>query len=245
MRIVDRMLWLYGPGAKVGTKEGVLATCERLLSGPAHHPNFLTVIRLSLLFLALLFSASPARSQISPGPLAKAHQSLNGTSQCASCHQFGTSAPTFKCLDCHKEIARLLSENNGYHARLEMKNPNGKECVRCHLDHNGENFSLIHWEPSKKQFDHRLTGYPLEGKHAGVECEKCHTPAHMLPEIRGLLKRQDAAGSFLGASTQCMTCHEDYHKGRFGKQCQDCHTVNDWKDAKANKNFDHSKTRYP
>src|SRR5216110_1241701 len=124
------------------------------------------------LFAALVFSASPGKSQISPGPLAKAHQSLSGTSQCASCHQFGASTPTFKCLECHKEIARLLSENTGYHARLEMKNPNGKECVRCHLDHNGENFSLIHWEPSKKQFDHRLTGYPLEGKHAGVDCEK-------------------------------------------------------------------------
>src|SRR5216110_3156603 len=93
------------------------------------------------LFAALVFSASPGKSQISPGPLAKAHQSLSGTSQCASCHQFGASTPTFKCLECHKEIARLLSENTGYHARLEMKNPNGKECVRCHLDHNGENFS--------------------------------------------------------------------------------------------------------
>jgi hypothetical protein len=67
----------------------------------------------------------------------------------------------------------------------------------------------------------------------------------MRPEIRALLKRQDAAASYLGASTQCITCHEDYHKGRFGKQCQDCHNVNDWKDAKVNKNFDHSKTRYP
>lgn len=126
-----------------------------------------------------------------------------------------------------------------------MKNPNGKDCVRCHLEHNGEDFGLIHWEPSQKQFDHRLTGYPLEGKHSGVACEKCHTSAHMLPEIRGLLKRQDATKSFLGASTKCVTCHEDYHKGQFGTDCQKCHNVNDWKDAKTTKDFDHSKTRYP
>jgi hypothetical protein len=69
----------------------------------------------------LLMVCVPAQGQISPGPLSKAHQSLNGTTQCASCHQFGTSTPTFKCLDCHKEIARLLSENVGYHARLEMQ----------------------------------------------------------------------------------------------------------------------------
>jgi len=223
-------------------KEGVLATCQQIASWLSHPHNTLNPVR-SFLVVAVLFSAAlPARSQISPGPLSKAHQSLSGTTQCAGCHQFGTSTPTFKCLDCHKEIARLLLENLGYHARLEMKNPNGKDCVRCHLEHNGENFSLIHWEPSVKQFDHRLTGYPLEGKHSSVACEKCHTPSHMIPEVRGLLKRQNPAGSYLGASSKCIACHEDYHKGQLGKECQDCHNVNDWKAAKQ---FDHSRTRYP
>lgn len=240
-----RMLWSYGQTRRMRTKEGVVYTCEKAASGRSRQCHLLSGIRVFLIFATLLFLASSARSQISPGPLAKAHQSLSGTTQCASCHQFGTSTPTFKCLDCHKEIARLLSENLGYHARMEMKNPNGKECVRCHLDHNGENFSLIHWEPSQKQFDHGLTGYPLQGKHSGVACEKCHTPSHMLPEIRGLLKRQDAAKSFLGASTKCVACHEDYHKGRLGTDCEKCHNVNDWKDAKTTKDFDHSKTRYP
>ena len=66
-----------------------------------------------------------------------------------------------------------------------MKNPNGRDCVRCHLEHNGEDFSLVHWEPSLKQFDHRQAGYPLVEKHAAVACEKCHTPAHMVPAQRG------------------------------------------------------------
>ena len=35
-------------------------------------------------------------------------KSLTGTTQCASCHQFGASTPTFKCLDCHREIAGSL-----------------------------------------------------------------------------------------------------------------------------------------
>ena len=63
-----------------------------------------------------------------------------------------------------------------------MANPNSKDCVRCHLDHNGKDFGLIHWEPPQKQFDHKLTGYVLEGKHAGIACEKCHTPGYMIPE---------------------------------------------------------------
>src|SRR5947208_16837280 len=42
-----------------------------------------------------------------------------------------------------------------------------------------------------------------------------------------------------------MACHEDYHKGRLGKDCENCHNVKDWKEATTTKNFDHSKTRYP
>jgi len=193
-------------------------------------------------FLLLVFGPAPLSAQISPGPLAKAHQSLSGTSQCASCHEFGAKAPTFRCLDCHKEIARLLSENRGYHAGLQMKNPNSKDCVRCHLEHNGEGFALIHWEKPKKDFDHKLTGYPLEGKHAAVACEKCHSPAHIAPDMRPLLKRRDLSQAFVGFSQQCVTCHEDVHKGQLGKNCESCHNVVDWKAAKQ---FDHSKTRYP
>jgi hypothetical protein len=196
---------------------------------------------LPVFLLLALFSVS-AKAQISPGPLSRAHQSLTGTTQCANCHQFGAKTPTFKCLDCHTEIARLLSEHRGYHARLELTNPNGRDCVKCHLEHNGENFPLVHWEPSFKQFDHRLTGYPLEGKHTGVVCASCHMNSHMVPEIRPLLKRQDSSKSYLGLSANCITCHEDYHKGQLGRDCQSCHNVSDWKAAKQ---FDHSRTRYP
>ena len=194
------------------------------------------------LALLLFIFAIPAQAQISPGPLSKAHQSLSGTTQCASCHQFGASTPVFRCTDCHKEIARLLAERRGYHARLEIKNPNGKDCVRCHLEHNGADFPVIHWETPVKQFDHKLAGYPLEGKHAAVPCEKCHAASFISLDIRMLLKRQDAAKSYLGLSTKCVSCHVDYHKGQLGTDCQSCHNVNDWKAAKQ---FDHSKTRYP
>ena len=78
----------------------------------------------SLLFLSgFLFMAAGARAQISPGALSKAHQSLNGSTQCNTCHQFGASTPTFKCLECHKEIADRLAAHKGYHALLGMKNP--------------------------------------------------------------------------------------------------------------------------
>jgi len=197
----------------------------------------------SLLLLAAACVAVPsARAQISPGPLSKAHESLSGSTQCRTCHQFGTSAPTFKCLECHKEIAERLTANKGYHAQLGMKNPNGKDCVRCHLEHNGEDFSLVHWETPVKQFDHRLAGYPLVEKHATVACEKCHTPAHMVPSLRALIRNKNLPASFMGLSQDCASCHQDVHKGQLGNDCQRCHNITDWKQAKQ---FDHSKTKYP
>jgi hypothetical protein len=197
----------------------------------------------SLLLLATAcFVVPSARAQISPGPLSKAHESLNGSTQCRTCHQFGTSTPTFKCLDCHKEIADRLTANKGYHAQLGMKNPNGKDCVRCHLEHNGEDFSLIHWETAVKQFDHRLAGYPLVEKHAILACEKCHTPARMVPSLRALIKNKNLPASFMGLSQDCASCHQDVHKGQLGNDCQRCHNITDWKQAKQ---FDHSKTKYP
>ena len=196
---------------------------------------------LILLLLTILF-ASSSRAQISPGPLSKAHQPLSGTTQCASCHQFGASTPTFKCLDCHKEIAGRLAGKHGYHFQIQMHNPNGKDCVHCHLEHNGEDFTLIHWEPSQKQFDHHLTGYNLEGKHSGIACEKCHSPMYMVADERALIKMKDLSKSFLGLSQDCVTCHKDPHKGQLGNNCLQCHNFTDWKAAKQ---FDHSKTRYP
>jgi hypothetical protein len=192
--------------------------------------------------LFLLFSAAGARAQVSPGPLSKAHQSLTGTTQCASCHDFGTKTPTFKCLDCHKEIAAALADKHGYHAALEMQNPRGKDCVRCHLEHNGLNFHLVHWDTPIKQFDHKLAGYPLDGKHAQVDCQQCHTPANIAPAQRALMQKKDLTKTYFGMSEKCMSCHEDYHKGQLGKDCASCHNTGDWKAAKQ---FDHNKTRYP
>jgi len=194
------------------------------------------------IFAGLLLTSISAHAQISPGPLSKAHQSLNGATACNSCHQFGTSTPTFKCLECHKEIAQDLSAKHGYHAQLGMNNPNGRDCVRCHLEHNGEDFTLIHWEPSQKQFDHKLAGYPLVDKHASVACEKCHTPKNVVPAMRALIKYKDLARSYQGLSKDCVSCHEDVHKGQLGPDCTSCHNIIDWKQANQ---FDHSKTKYP
>ncbi len=181
------------------------------------------------------------RAQISPGPLSKAHQSLSGLTQCTSCHKLGTGG-ALKCLDCHAEIKQRLALRQGFHATVVKSETPDRDCVRCHSEHNGENFQLIRWEPSREKFDHSKTGYALEGKHAAIECKQCHTAGLIQPPLRNLIRYKDLNKSFLGLSRACLSCHKDFHQGQLNKDCQTCHNTTEWKDVSR---FNHAKTRYP
>ena len=207
-------------------RTGVAAACVQILTA-----GFL-----------LLLLVSPLHAQLSPGPLSKAHQSLSGATQCTSCHTLRVGARELKCVECHVEIGQRLREHRGLHATL-VKNPaSGQECAKCHSEHNGPDFYLIHWDGPINSFDHRQAGYVLEGKHAQIECAKCHTPANIAPAQRTQIKVQDLSRTWLGLSKDCVACHKDPHSGRLGPNCTQCHNFSDWKAASG---FDHSKTRYP
>ncbi len=187
-----------------------------------------------------------AHAQISPGPLARAHQSLNGDTNCVKCHSVATKVPTFRCLDCHREIAAEVRQNRGLHSTFPQSGQPGAACVKCHSDHNGVDFQMVHWTPTAKGFDHLKTGYALEGKHVGVGCRTCHTAQHISSQARSLLGSKDLNRTWLGLSANCLTCHEDKHQGRLGSECARCHTTVDWKAASIDRqNFDHGRTRYP
>ncbi len=123
--------------------------------------------------------ACAANAQISPGPLARAHQSLSGGSNCVKCHVVSSKTPTFRCVECHREIAAELEQNRGLHATYPRAGAPGAACVKCHSDHNGADFQMVRWDPTPKGFDHAKTGYLLDGKHVGVNCRSCHTPQHI------------------------------------------------------------------
>ncbi|HLK19153.1 MAG TPA: cytochrome c3 family protein [Bryobacteraceae bacterium] len=191
----------------------------------------------------LVFLCVPGWGQISPGTLSRAHDNLNGPTQCAACHIFGAGAPRFKCLSCHTEIRRRLATGRGFHARV-VKNVSGQEdCARCHTDHFGKDFNIVKWETSASEFDHRQTGYPLLGKHAGLACNRCHNAQHVLKGERAGIRVKDLNHTYLGlSSAQCGTCHEDVHRAQLGTDCGRCHSLEGWKPASG---FDHEKTRYP
>jgi Cytochrome c7 and related cytochrome c len=172
-----------------------------------------------LALLAMFFCGSSLSAQISPGPLSKAHQSLSGSTQCTSCHVFGKGSAVLDCQGCHTEIAQELVQNRGLHATFA----NRTDCAKCHSEHNGEDFPLIHWQPSLKGFDYNQTGYPLQGKHTGIECNSCHTPSHVSASVRSLIKMMDMNRTFFGLTQSCVTCHNDVHHGQLGQNCLQCH----------------------
>ena len=156
-----------------------------------------------------------------------------------SCHALGTSAHKFKCVDCHQEIKRRLLANTGLHASMLDHNLRA-DCTRCHSEHNGLEFVPTRWDVSKEEFDHNKTGYPLEGKHRGIACERCHNPRHIAVVERRRIAVKDMRRTFLGLSRQCLSCHEDEHHGQFVR-CETCHTVNAWKPATG---FQHATAKF-
>jgi hypothetical protein len=202
---------------------------KRLYAPPSSAFSFARAVALCAGALCVWPIAAPA--QISPGPLAKAHSFLDGPTQCTECHEISFGGAQFKCLECHKEIATRLAAHEGYHASLFPKGATGKDCVTCHSDHNGRDFDLIHWVPSKQQFDHSKTGYPLEGKHAGLACNECHNAQGIPPSQRASILVKDLNRTFLGLSNECVSCHADQHHGQLGTKCENCHIETSWKPA--------------
>jgi hypothetical protein len=177
---------------------------------------------------------------------------------CASCHQqmdlaFATAhslAYGANCLACHDGLDsygktfdhnRLVFKLEGKHAGLictqchlnartsaDFSAASG-ECAACHrsADPHGGRFGAecgachtpLGWKPAK--FDHNLANFKLLGKHAQVACAKCH-----------------ANEVYQGTPNTCFACHakDDQHDGKFGQQCDTCHTPNNWDEA----TFDHN-----
>ena len=106
-------------------------------------------------------------------------------------------------MDCHKDV----------HKGQFAGRPQKGECAECH--------KVEGWKPSLFGVkEHGSSKYPLEGKHANVECSKCHIPAG-----KGTIYKVKFAS--------CLDCHKDAHDGQFAGQpfrnrCESCHTVADF-----------------
>ena len=192
----------------------------------------------AILLRVLVFSLFPlgmARGQISPGELSAAHADLEGMSNCTRCHTIGRTVTHDRCLDCHRELKSRIAAGKGYHARIAAR-----ECVDCHKEHHGRSFAITRFD--RTGYDHKLaTGFALEGKHAQLECQKCHRSD--LLRAADVKSNQSLVhhGTYLGLSPACASCHDDVHRGQFSGDCSTCHTPSAWKPVG---NFSHDRTRF-
>lgn len=179
--------------------------------------------------LAVLSFAVVDMGRTSPGELATVHlrePDLEGRGGCSECHGGWRSTMTESCLYCHEAVAKHIDERTGLHGRLAPEKV--ERCASCHSDHHGAGFSMVNRAsfakagvPHPEEFDHRLVGYEMAGKHLELECSKCHPNAEekVLPE---------GGRRFLGLERDCASCHEDPHRGRMALACADCHGQESW-----------------
>ncbi|MEK6579568.1 MAG: cytochrome c3 family protein, partial [Bdellovibrionota bacterium] len=165
---------------------------------------------------------------LAPGPLLRGHDDLE-KKDCLKCHDMGKGVPDSKCMDCHKDIGAQVKEKKSFHGLHK------KSCSECHADHKGRDFDTV--KIDQKKFDHKETGFSLTGKHADIDCAKCHVEKRKKNVIRSGDIR------WFGQTTTCVSCHkkDDIHffKGAWAKKdCASCHGEKSWKtDLK----FDHEK----
>ncbi len=145
------------------------------------------------------------------------------------------------CAKCHPSI--IDSSTERHQSYLKLTPIPHDQCTACHADAHkgklGDNCSNCHtpegWHVTDAaKFDHRRTRYPLEGKHAAVTCNKCHSPGKAKTDLR------------FGT---CRDCHTDFHQNAFAKRtskgaCEECHSVAGYSPARFLL-VQHDSTDYP
>jgi hypothetical protein len=172
----------------------------------------------------------------SPGPLSTSHAGLDTQDRCNDCHTGGRAVSNDKCLGCHdhKDLKARIDAGKGFHASSQVK---GKKCETCHLEHKGRSYDLMGWRSVKggmSGFDHDLTGWKLQGKHAATDCKDCHKT-----------KNKQGLRTFLGEDRLCGSCHKQDQPHGYDRRemlaCERCHGQSVWKPPRSAMDFDHDK----
>ena len=153
-------------------------------------------------------------------------QGMHSSVDCKECHvpkmAAGRAFQDFDiksfgdCVSCHKD------EHNG-------QLPN--KCITCHTETSFSKFT------GAKAFDHKVTDFPLLGKHNQVNCFECHAS-----NLGPLGIFQDKVGIM---QSDCIKCHDDVHKGKFSADCARCHNEQSFHVLNKGFTFDHATTDFP
>ncbi len=129
---------------------------------------------------------------------------------------------TLACVDCHLKKVSPEKSCNSCHKNNDIHlGNNGTDCQQCHNNNK--------WQDTS--FDHNNdTDFTLQGAHKKLNCDACH-----------LLNSEKKA---VATTRQCNDCHQltDAHRGKLGKDCQDCHKQQQWNQQVT---FNHDFTLFP
>ncbi|MEQ8764150.1 MAG: hypothetical protein RL885_09495, partial [Planctomycetota bacterium] len=136
---------------------------------------------------------------------------------CVSCHAQDDALGARRFIGLGHACASCHDNPHGVQFDREMKQGS---CEACHQSFEG-------WDDPP--FDHERTRFRLEGFHADVSCESCHT------------KDDSGIRRYRGLPSDCASCHADPHRGQLTsaqKDCTHCHGVSRRWTAST---FDHQK----
>ena len=115
------------------------------------------------------------------------------------------------CLDCHEDHTFVGAPRTCYGCHQSDDAHDGRSGQKCESCHNPRD-----WHDSS--FDHfRDTDFPLQNKHAGLQCTDCHSDKPFDDQLE----------------MKCVGCHreDDAHKQHYGDECQSCHDSDEWQSS--------------
>ena len=134
---------------------------------------------------------------------------------CAACHVNNKfkGLKFAACTDCHRDPHRQAAVTSVAARQRQAFEPT---CTTCHTSDS--------WR-TKKLNHNTQTAFPLNGRHAALDCVSCHKQPAMRVQPK---------------ADTCAVCHVDPHKGAFRQDCKACHNETSFKQAP----FDHTKTLF-
>lgn len=152
-------------------------------------------------------------------PIDGSHSSIS----CSACHiksgqqvfRFPTVEKNF-CSDCHQS-----PHKDQFHTDIQQKS-----CLECH---DTTKFEKL------KPFNHDQVHFKLAGSHTKLKCSSCHVPTQELLPVK--VKKTMHQFKLPGVdNSSCAKCHDDFHRGTLGKNCNQCHNEQSWSKTLFNHN---------